>query len=432
MPGTIHPLPVMLEDEQDRKRYAELEAPKTIVVRYGYDKLIAELAYDGEDKPGCGSKMVIRTDRGIELAEMLTTTCPNAGCGSAVSRKQMLEYIDNSGGKNYPFTTKGKILRVATADDVLEQQKIDGDKPRLIRMCKQYIKELNLDMRLVEVEPLLGGERVIFHYAADEWVDFRELVKKLAGELHTRIEMHQVTDREEARLTADYNKCGQYCCCKNFLKVLKPISMRSAKIQKATLDPKKISGRCGRLMCCLRYEDQTYDDLRKNLPHRNTRVITEDGPGKVVSTQILTQLALVRIEGIRAPQAYPVENITIMDKEAAKEMDRQEREQRKQREEGGDDRGGGGGGRGRGRGKPRDGNKSGDNRGDRENNAGDKPAQESKQSDGDNPGDKGGKGGHGGHVDTGEGKVKRKRRRRRRGRGGKGGNKGGDNSGGGE
>jgi len=409
MPGSITPLPVMLEHEEDRKRYAELEAPKAIVVRYGYDKLIAELAYDGEQKPGCGSKIVIRTDRGIELAEMLTTTCPNSGCGSAVSRKQMLQYIDNSGGKNFPFTTNGKCLRVATADDVLEQKKLDDDKPRLIRMCRQFIKELDLDMRLVEVEPLLGGERVIFHYASDDWVDFRELVKKLAGELHTRIEMHQVTDREEARLTADYNKCGQYCCCKNFLKVLKPISMRSATGQKATPDPQKISGRCGRLMCCLRYEDKTYEDLRKRLPHRNTRVITEDGPGKVVSTQILTQLALVRIEGIRAPQAYPVENITIMDKEAAKEMDRQEREQREER----DDR------------KSRSGPKR------------DRPpeARPEKPKDGNADQRKGGdarsddnaKGSDG--SENNKGKRKR-RRRRRRGRGGKGGSGGGGDGGG--
>jgi len=435
----------MLEDADDRKRYAELEAPKAIVVRYGYDKLIAELPYDGEDKPGCGSKIVIRTERGIELSEMLTTTCPNAGCGSAVSRKDMLQYIDNSGGKNFPFTTKGRVLRVATADDVIEQNKLDEDKPRLVRMCKQFIKELDLDMRLVEVEPLLGGERVIFHYAAEERVDFRELVKRLAGALHTRIEMHQVTDREEARLTADYNKCGQYCCCKNFLKVLKPISMRSAKVQKATLDPQKISGRCGRLMCCLRYEDATYEQLRKNLPYRNTRVITEDGPGKVVSTQILTQLALVRIEGIRAPQAYPVENITIMDKQAAKEMDRQERERQQQRDEGGRDN------KPRGRGQrdsqpranaqdnrphdqnqPSTGEASQEDTGKAQADASEtKPPQtddeKSKPNHRTKPKSDGGSASGYSNDDV---KPKRRRRRRRRGRGGKG--KGGESGGGGD
>src|SRR5690606_4259033 len=110
-------------------------------------------------------------------------------------------------------------------------------------------------------------------------------------------------------ITADYERCGQYCCCKNFLKVLKPVSMKSAKTQKATLDPLKISGRCGRLMCCLRYEDETYEDLRKRLPHRKSRVGTPDGDGEVVYTQILPPLALVRLDS-GTEIAVPVENLT--------------------------------------------------------------------------------------------------------------------------
>ncbi len=325
MPGTITPLPVMLEEE-DRKIYDRLEPPKSIVVRYGYQKLVAELPYDGTDKPGCGSKLVIRTDRGIELAEMLTTTCPNSGCSKAVSRKEMLQYIDRSGGKDFPFTTRGKVLRVATIDDMTEQSRLDAQKTEMIRTAKALIRELDLDMRLVEVERLLGGERIIFYYTADHWVDFRELVKRLAAEYQTRIDMHQVNAREEARLVADYERCGQYCCCKNFLKVLKPVSMRSAKVQKATLDPTKISGRCGRLMCCLRYEDQTYSDLKKRLPHRKSYVETEDGVGLVMDTQILTQLVLVKFSHLPAAQAYPVENIRVLSKEEAAEHRRQEQE----------------------------------------------------------------------------------------------------------
>lgn len=123
--------------------------------------------------------------------------------------------------------------------------------------------------------------------------------------------MHQVNAREEARLAADYERCGQHCCCKQFLKVLKPVSMKSAKIQKATLDPTKISGRCGRLMCCLRYEDQTYDELRKRLPRKQTRVVTPDGFGTVIDTQIITQLVLVRLDHEAGQNAYPLENLTF-------------------------------------------------------------------------------------------------------------------------
>jgi len=309
----------MLEEE-DRKIYEKLEPPKTIVCRYGYQKLVAELPYDGDDKPGCGSKLVIRTRRGIELAEMLTTTCANAGCSKSVTRKDMLEYIENSGGKDYPFTTEGRILRLAAVEDVREQELIDARKPEIIQFSKSLIREMDVAMRLVEVELLLGGERIIFYYTAEQWIDFRDLVRRLASQYQTRIDMQQVNAREEARLIADYERCGQYCCCKNFLKVLKPVSMRSAKVQKATLDPTKISGRCGRLMCCLRYEDKTYEQLRKRLPSRQSRVQTDDGLGTVIETQILTQLVLVRLdEGVK-PQAYALENIRKVNKEEEEQL----------------------------------------------------------------------------------------------------------------
>ena len=313
MPGTIVPLPVMLEEE-DRKIYEALEPPKTIVVRYGYQRKIAELPYAGDAKPGCGSKLVAVTPRGTEVVEMLTTTCGNSGCGKSVSRDQMLDYIEKSGGKQFPFTNQGRVLRVATIDDLNENTKLESRRPDLIRLCKSLINELGLDMKLVEVESILGDEQIAFYYLAENRVDFRELVKRLASELHTRIEMVHVSDREEARLVADYEKCGQHCCCRQFLKVLKPVSMRSAKVQKNTLDPQKISGRCGRLMCCLRYEDQTYSDLKKQLPNRKALVETIDGIGIVLSTQILTQLALVKV-GSQPASAYPVEDLRVLTKE---------------------------------------------------------------------------------------------------------------------
>src|SRR5258706_10028958 len=151
-------------------------------------------------------------------------------------------------------------------------------------------------MKIVDAEHILGAERLTFFYLAEERVDFRDLLRALSAEHRVRIELRQVGARDEARLTADYEKCGQYCCCKNFLKVLKPVSMKSAKVQKATLDPLKISGRCGRLMCCLRYEDETYESLRKKLPRKKSRVGTPEGDGTVVDSQILTQLVLVSLD----------------------------------------------------------------------------------------------------------------------------------------
>ncbi|MEM9790186.1 MAG: regulatory iron-sulfur-containing complex subunit RicT [Planctomycetota bacterium] len=410
MPGSITPLPIMLEEE-DRKVYDRLEPPKTIVVRYGYQKLVAELPYSGNDKPGCGSKLVARTPRGTELVEMLTTTCPNSGCGKSVSRSEMLDYIKNSGGKQYPFTTKGRIERVATIDDLNEQSRVEGTKPEMVKLGRRLIAEHGLDeqMKLVEVEPILGGEKVSFYFTAPDRVDFRELVKSLAGELHTRIEMVQVNDREEARLVADYEKCGQHCCCKQFLKVLKPVSMRSAKVQKATLDPQKISGRCGRLMCCLRYEDQTYDELRKRLPKRKTWVETAEGLGQVWDTQILTQLVLVK-SGPQPPEAVPMEDIVrFLNAEECKEQDRLLRERQKEAAEAREERANR---RSRGGGRPR---------------TGDRPRRDDRPKEGPEPRAEPGEGERGPSDEQarasdgpdGE-KPKRKRRRRRR-RGGGGG-----------
>jgi cell fate regulator YaaT (PSP1 superfamily) len=202
------------------------------------------------------------------------------------------------------------VLRVATPEDLtawtalrerFRKERLDEVRERAVAM--------GLTMKIVEVEPVLGGEYVAVHYLSEERVDFRELVPQLARHFHARVEMHQIGARDEARLTADYEKCGQHCCCKNFLKVLKPVSMKSAKTQKASLDPLKISGRCGRLMCCLRYEDETYEDLKKKLPKLKTRVGTSEGTGIVVDTKILVQLALVRLEADGREVAVPVEEL---------------------------------------------------------------------------------------------------------------------------
>ncbi len=288
----------------DRKK-----KPGTLVVRYGRMKMIGEFPYSGDMTPGCGSKLVVRTHRGTEMGEMLTSTCPNSGCGSSVSRQEMLEYIENSGGRQYPFSTDGRVLRIATKEDMDTQARLEQSSHELKMGARAIAESMGLEMKIVEAEPILGGERLTFYYLSEDRVDFRELVRELGSRFRTRIDMRQVGARDEARLNADYEKCGQYCCCKNFLKVLKPISMKSAKVQKATLDPVKISGRCGRLMCCLRYEDETYEELAKRLPRRKARVGTPDGDGTVIQTQILTQLVLVRFDDGRDDQAYPVEEI---------------------------------------------------------------------------------------------------------------------------
>ncbi|MCP4759340.1 MAG: hypothetical protein GY876_07775 [Planctomycetes bacterium] len=307
----------MFEDDADPARrdamtieeqLEAIEPPSTLVVRFGRTKMIGEYECNRDIRAGCGSKLVVRTHRGIELATLLTTTCPNSGCPTSVSRKEMLGYIDASGGKDYPFYDRGRVLRIAEAEDMRAFEERTGDARRLAAKCRELSKFYNLEMKIVDAEMTLEAERGIVFFHSEARVDFRDLAQELGSEFRCRIDMRQVGSRDEARLVADYERCGQHCCCKSFLKVLKPVSMRSAKQQKATLDPLKISGRCGRLMCCLRYEDQTYKELKAKLPHRKTRVGTIQGPGIVVDGQILTQLVRVRLDDGR-DIAVPLEEL---------------------------------------------------------------------------------------------------------------------------
>ena len=343
---SIVPLPVFEEDADPSRRDAltleeqldQLEAPKTLVVRFGSLKLIGEYKQAGGIKAGCGSKLVARTHRGTELVDLLTTTCSNSGCSKSISRSEMLEYIENSGGKNFPFHTNGRVIRIATADDLSRVSELQSRINVQIKEARKLVEEHRLSMKIVDVEPILGEELLTFYFISEDRVDFRKLVFDLAAKYSTRIEMRQVGARDEARLVADYERCGQHCCCKSFLKVLSPVSMRSAKQQKQTLDPKKISGRCGRLMCCLRYEDQTYRELKKNLPHKKTRVGTSEGPGIVLEGKILTQLVLVELEHDQRRVAFPLEELSdpetcprpweLPEPEVEKKTNKEEPEQR--------------------------------------------------------------------------------------------------------
>jgi len=252
---------------------------------------------------------VIKTDRGLELGHLVGQMCPYKGGHFRWNQDQVKKYFDDS-EVDYSWGPVGKFVRYATAEDVSEEKHLDKIAKEEMDYCIECTKELGLAMKIVDSEHVFGGERIILYFMSDGRVDFRQLVKKLAREYQTRIEMRQIGSRDEAKLLADVESCGQECCCKRFLKALKPVSMRMAKMQKATLDPSKISGYCGRLKCCLRYEDKTYTELKKLLPRKNTRVKTKQGEGKVVNSQILTQLVIVEIDG-GVRMAVPLEEIEI-------------------------------------------------------------------------------------------------------------------------
>ncbi len=263
-------------------------AGPTVIIRHGLMRQIGQFRHDLTRIPPPGTKVVIRTERGVEIGDVVSGISKEP-CQRCITQKSLAEFIANN-GPEYPFRRDGVVLRVANPQDLIDQRHLETSAREEATYCRQQMIELNLDMRLVTVEHLLGGERIIFFFTAETRVDFRELVRRLAAQFRTRIEMRQVGARDEARIIADYERCGQRCCCQEYLKDLRPVSMRMAKTQKATLDPSKISGRCGRLMCCLRYEDVCYEELRKKLPRKNTWVKTEKIIGKVVDTQIITQL----------------------------------------------------------------------------------------------------------------------------------------------
>jgi cell fate regulator YaaT (PSP1 superfamily) len=169
-----------------------------------------------------------------------------------------------------------------------------------------------MQMQLVDAEHLFGNERLIFYYLAEKRVDFRDLVKSLAKRFHTRIEMRQIGVRDEAKLLADYGDCGKPVCCNTHLREMPPVSMKMAKLQKATLDPTKISGRCGRLKCCLRYEYDTYEEYRKELPRVGVTVVTKQGQGRVIGQEILARKVLVVYEGGRRIIVDPAEILTVV------------------------------------------------------------------------------------------------------------------------
>jgi cell fate regulator YaaT (PSP1 superfamily) len=257
----------------------------------------------GRDTFVRGDQVIARTSRGLESGEVLCEATDEA-VASIKDAKQ------------------GQIVRRITGDDVRDLRKMFEQERREYEVCQQEIKRLNLEMKLVDVEHLYGGERVVVYYLADVRVDFRDLVKSLATEFQTRIEMRQIGVRDEAKLLADYGDCGKPVCCNTHLSEMPPVSMKMAKLQRATLDPSKISGRCGRLKCCLRYEYDTYQDLQRDLPPVGADIITNKGRARVLAQEILAGQVLVETEDMRRIVIDASDVLTVLKREKRPRDDR--------------------------------------------------------------------------------------------------------------
>lgn len=265
------------------------------VVRYGTMRLLG----DFEAKRGVSfsrsDEVIVRSERGIEWGTVLCPATENTG--------SYLGSIRTSGGR---------ILRSVSDEDRRSRQEMSLRERRYFDQAAAMIRDRSMQMQLIDIEQIFGGERLILYYLSENRVDFRELVKAMAREFNTRIEMRQIGIRDEARLLADYGDCGKPVCCNTHLQEMPPVSMKMAKLQKATLDPNKISGRCGRLKCCLRYEYDTYEEHRRELPPVGATVITRNGTGRIVSQELLSKKLVVVYEDGRRSMTDASDIVTVV------------------------------------------------------------------------------------------------------------------------
>ena len=232
-----------------------------------------------------GEMAIVETVRGIECGEV-------ASANHKVNDSEIVHPLK-------------KILRIANKEDIkiLEQNKKKEEEA--FSFCQKKVEQLGLDMSLVEVECAFDGSKMIFYFTSDDRVDFRELVKILAGNFRTRIEMRQIGVRDVSKMLGGLGICGRPFCCSQFLDDFHPVSIKMAKEQGLSLNPSKISGTCGRLLCCLKYEQESYEYLAKVTPRVGSVVETREGRGVVTENSLLTGKIKVQLD--RRPEAIPTE-----------------------------------------------------------------------------------------------------------------------------
>ncbi len=239
----------------------------------------------GEERLNLGEKVIVETARGVE-------------CGSVVIANRK---VDDS----QIVAPLKPIIRRATESDLAQLEENARKEKEAFQICLEKIAQHKLQMNLVDVEYTFDNNKVLFYFTADGRIDFRELVKDLAAIFRTRIELRQIGVRDEAKMLGGLGICGRPFCCSSFLGDFQPVSIKMAKEQGLSLNPTKISGACGRLMCCLKYEQDAYESLIRITPKVGSPVQTPDGRGVVVEANLLTGMLKVAMDD--AEEAVPVE-----------------------------------------------------------------------------------------------------------------------------
>ncbi len=236
----------------------------TEIVGVGFAKSGKTYYFDPKgEKFEMGDPVIVETARGKELGHILI---PNR----EIDESELVAELK-------------PIERKATDKDLKRQADNLKKRDDAMKVCAEKIEKHGLDMKLIDVEYMIDGSKIVFYFSADGRVDFRELAKDLAGHFKNRIELRQIGVRDEARMLGGIGICGRPLCCSRWLTDFHPVSIKMAKQQNLSLNPTKISGTCGRLMCCLNFEDKTYKELRKGMPKDNERIETPEGLAKVVN-----------------------------------------------------------------------------------------------------------------------------------------------------
>ena len=257
---------------------------------------------------------IVETARGIEY-------------GQVVKENMMVE-------DNEVFQPLKKVIRPATAEDALQQEEDKKKEKEAFSICEEKILKHGLDMKLVDVEMTFDHNKLIFYFTSDGRVDFRELVKELASIFRTRIELRQIGVRDEAKMLNGIGICGRPLCCATFLGDFHPVSIKMAKEQGLSLSPVKISGTCGRLMCCLKYEQEAYTDLLKHTPKVGAIVNTPEGRGLVVENNLIAGTLKVKLNNTpedAAPKSFTVKQCKLV-KDGYIKLDKKEMEKFKELE----------------------------------------------------------------------------------------------------
>ena len=251
-----------------------------------------------------GDGVIVETARGLEFA---TVALPN----KEVDDSEIVQPLK-------------PVVRKATEDDLKKVQKNLDDKVEALRITREKVAETGLVMKLVDAEYTFDRSKLIFYFTADGRVDFRELVRTLASIFKVRIELRQIYERDDTKMRGALAPCGRPCCCTTHLPDFEKVSIKMAKIQGLSLNPQKISGVCGRLMCCLKYENAYYSEVYKEMPKVGSKVHTADGEGVVESNDLIKQTARVKImlkDGSFDVKTYHLEDMKIGERQSTEEID---------------------------------------------------------------------------------------------------------------